>query len=408
MKSIITLGGKGTRLKELTGETPKPLFPILGQSPLERISSFLKKNKILDSIWICGYKSQDFKKYASFIEKKYKLNIEILVENEALGECGKLKEKLLEKKEQYIFLSGDIIFNINLKKAIDFHNYNSSQLTLFTHTSTHAHDSDCIIESPQKNIFDYKLKTDKTHKEGSFLGNSGIYIFNGENFNKAIREINQKQISVFREVFPKFIEMGFRVMSYNTSEYIHDIGTKKRFKNSEEEIKKNILEKKCYDNQQSCLFLDRDGTLIECSEGEYITHKDQIRLKEDKILKLKKIAKDFDTVEIITNQPVVSMKKIKEQDLIILNGILVNMCLRLGLKIDQIRYCPHHPHSGFPNEIKSLKRYCFCRKPKPGLLLEAIYEKNVSTENSLFIGDTWRDKLVAQSVGIKYQDITSL
>ena len=102
------------------------------------------------------------------------------------------------------------------------------------------------------------------------------------------------------------------------------------------------------------------------------------------------------------------MKKIEEQDLIILNGILVNMCLNLGLKIDQIRYCPHHPHSGFSNEISSLKRYCFCRKPKPGLLLEAIYEKNVSTERSLFIGDTWRDKLAAESVGIKYKDITDL
>ena len=179
MKSIITLGGKGTRLKELTGDTPKPLFPIVGQSPLERISSFLSKNQILDSIWICGYKSEDFNKYANFIEKKYKLNIKILIENEPLGECGKLKEKLLEKKETYLFLSGDIIFNINIKTAIYFHTHNVSDLTLFTHTSTHAHDSDCIIESPQKNIFDYKLKTDTAQKEGSFLGNSGIYIFNG-------------------------------------------------------------------------------------------------------------------------------------------------------------------------------------------------------------------------------------
>ena len=43
---------------------------------------------------------------------------------------------------------------------------------------------------------------------------------------------------MFREVFPKFIEMGFRVMSYNTSEYIHDIGTKKDLRLLRKKLKK--------------------------------------------------------------------------------------------------------------------------------------------------------------------------
>ena len=82
--------------------------------------------------------------------------------------------------------------------------------------------------------------------------------------------------------------------------------------------------------------------------------------------------------------------------------------MELGLKIDCVRYCPHHPHDGFQEEIDYLKRSCFCRKPKPGLLLEAIYEKNISIQDSIMIGDSLADKKAAESIGIKFIDVRNL
>ena len=60
------------------------------------------------------------------------------------------------------------------------------------------------------------------------------------------------------------------------------------------------------------------------------------------------------------------------------------------------------------DEIKILKRKCFCRKPKPGLFLEAMYEKNISPENSLMIGDSKADKIAAETVGIPFKNIKSI
>lgn len=48
-----------------------------------------------------------------------------------------------------------------------------------------------------------------------------------------------------------------------------------------------------------------------------------------------------------------------------------------GSYVDEIYYCPHHPDKGFEGEIPELKYECHCRKPKPGLLLQAAAEFNI-------------------------------
>ena len=53
-----------------------------------------------------------------------------------------------------------------------------------------------------------------------------------------------------------------------------------------------------------------------------------------------------------------------------------------GCYIDGLYYCPHHPHKGYEGEIQELKFDCDCRKPKPGMLLKAAEDFNISLEVS--------------------------
>lgn len=53
-----------------------------------------------------------------------------------------------------------------------------------------------------------------------------------------------------------------------------------------------------------------------------------------------------------------------------------------GAYVDAIYYCPHHRHKGFEEEISELKFDCFCRKPKPGMLLEAADKYNIDLSQS--------------------------
>jgi D,D-heptose 1,7-bisphosphate phosphatase len=59
--------------------------------------------------------------------------------------------------------------------------------------------------------------------------------------------------------------------------------------------------------------------------------------------------------------------------------------------IDALYFCPHHPHSGYPEERKEYKIVCNCRKPAPGLLLKAAKELHINLSESMMIGDMASD-----------------
>ena len=72
-----------------------------------------------------------------------------------------------------------------------------------------------------------------------------------------------------------------------------------------------------------------------------------------------------------------------------------------GAYVDGIYYCPHHPHKGYDGEIPELKIDCECRKPKPGLLLQAAEDFNVDLSESYMIGDSENDIEAGKNAGCK-------
>ncbi len=70
-----------------------------------------------------------------------------------------------------------------------------------------------------------------------------------------------------------------------------------------------------------------------------------------------------------------------------------------GAYVDGIYVCPHHPDRGYPEERKEYKIECDCRKPKPGLLLEAAAKLNIDLGASIMIGDRQSDVEAGQAAG---------
>ena len=69
--------------------------------------------------------------------------------------------------------------------------------------------------------------------------------------------------------------------------------------------------------------------------------------------------------------------------------------------LDAIYYCPHHPDGGYPEERKEYKIACDCRKPKPGMLLQAAKDWNIDLTQSYMIGDRENDRLAGENAGVK-------
>ena len=203
MKAVIMAGGKGTRLKEITkDEIPKPMAKILDKPILEYQIEVLRENNVLELIIIIGHLGNKIKEYFKD-GKDFGLNITYIEEKEPLGTAGAfyyLKEYI---KEDFILLFGDLIFDIYLKRMIEFHEKKASFATLFVHPNSHPYDSDIVLLNEDDKIIGFDSKNNIRDYFYDNCVNAGIYIIS----NKLLNKIDKLQkIDLEKDILLKEIE----------------------------------------------------------------------------------------------------------------------------------------------------------------------------------------------------------
>jgi len=385
MKAVIMAGGKGTRLKEITkDEIPKPMAKILDKPILEYQIEVLRENNVLELIIVIGHLGNKIKKYFKD-GRDFGVNITYIEEKEPLGTAGAfyyLKEYI---KEDFILLFGDLIFDIYLKRMIEFHEKKASFATLFVHPNSHPYDSDIVLLDEDNKIVGFDSKNNIRNYFYDNCVNAGIYIIS----NKLLNKIDKLQkIDLEKDILSKEIEKE-NMYGYYSSEYVKDVGTVERINKTSEDIQNNILKKKNLKNRQKCIFLDRDGT-INIHKG-LITNPQEIELEKYVAEAIRKInSSEFITV-VITNQPQVARGLCSLKDIENINKRLKTLLGENGVYVEDVYFCPHHPDKGYPEENKDYKIKCKCRKPDIELIEKAKLKYNIDLENSWFIGDTTID-----------------
>jgi D-glycero-D-manno-heptose 1,7-bisphosphate phosphatase len=102
-------------------------------------------------------------------------------------------------------------------------------------------------------------------------------------------------------------------------------------------------------------------------------------------------------VIVISNQSGVAKGYYTEQDIEVFNRAIITQLEQEGAHIDAFYYCPHHPDSAIPQ----YKRICECRKPKPGMLIDAGNKFDIDFSTSFLIGDKWTDIEAGRAMGCK-------
>mgnify|MGYP000005785671 FL=1 len=157
---------------------------------------------------------------------------------------------------------------------------------------------------------------------------------------------------------------------------------------AEKLTKKNFL-------NTPCLFLDRDGVLIDWKNS-------LMKINEAKIIKgCEKIIKECNKKEIpvilITNQGGVGLGLHTWKDFFLTQKKLLNLLLKKNAKIDGVIACAHHPYAKGRFQHQNHP----CRKPNGGMFLIAKKLFNLDLENSWMIGDKINDLKAAFSKGLK-------
>lgn len=141
--------------------------------------------------------------------------------------------------------------------------------------------------------------------------------------------------------------------------------------------------------QNKALFIDRDGTIN--IEKHYVYRKEDFVFIPGIFDLLKHFTDNGYLIFIITNQSGIARGLYSEDDYNKLTEWMLNEFELKGIKITKVYHCPHHPDITGP---------CNCRKPKPGMILQAIEEFNIDPSASVLIGDKKSDILAGENAGI--------
>jgi len=391
IKAVIMAGGLGTRLASLTPDIPKPMIPVGGKPVLLHQIECLKKNNITDITFITGYSADKIEAYFGD-GGTWGVNISYIVEEIPLGTAGGLyylKECL---HDTFLLINGDILFDVDFFRMFRWHKKKGAVATLLTHPNNHPYDSALVITDEQSRVTNW-LHKEEPREDYNNRVNAGIHMLEPEVLEKMKAPV---KTDLDRDMLkPMVITKG--VFAYDTPEYVKDLGTPDRYERVCRDFENGLVEAKNLRHKQKAVFLDRDGTINKYSG--FITHPDQIELLPGVSEAIRKLNNSAYLTIVVTNQPIIARGDCDHDELNAIHRRLERLLGEAGAYLDAIFYCPHHPDKGFTGERAEYKIECPCRKPQPGMLLQAHEKFNIDLSKSYMVGDHDRDVQAGLAAG---------
>jgi len=140
--------------------------------------------------------------------------------------------------------------------------------------------------------------------------------------------------------------------------------------------------------RRRAIFVDRDGTI--CLDKHYLADPDGLELMPKAPGGIKRLNDAGIPVIVITNQSGIARGLFDVNRLNEIHERLRQLLALRGARIDDLYFCPHMPNAG-----------CRCRKPAPGMLLDAAVKHDINLKESFVIGDRMMDIECAHNVGAR-------
>ncbi len=401
IKTVIMAGGVGSRIQSVNSELPKPLIPINGKPVLQYEIECLVSQVFTDIILTVSHKADMIQDYFGD-GSKFGAHITYYNETTPLGNAGALF-KLWESGElegDFLLLNADSMFDVDFHRFLKFHRERKALASLFTHPNSHPYDSALIItdQSGTGRVEQWLTKEDKRPEFYKNRVNAGLHILNTAIFETVDIEPSTigtvgadgkvVEVDLDRQVLKPLASTG-KLYAYDSPEYVKDMGTPERFEQVSNDLVSGLVESRNLTRPQKAIFLDRDGTINRYNG--FVRGVEQFTLLPDVAEAIRLINESGYLCIVITNQPVIARGEVTVEGLEQIHNKMETELGMDGAYLDAIYYCPHHPDKGFDGEVEELKIDCECRKPKPGMILQACRDFNIEVSESWMIGDGWRD-----------------
>lgn len=394
MKTVIMAGGRGTRIAAVAGDIPKPMIPVGGKPVLQSEVESLVAQGFREIILTVGHLGHIIRDYFGD-GSRFGAEISYYTEEEPLGNAGALFRIKEQLTEDFLLLNGDAVFDVDFDRLVAYHREKGGLATLFTHPNSHPYDSGLIIADDTGAVCQWLSKEDPRPEFYRNRVNAGIHVLSPRVLE---RNVAGPKVDLDRQLLKPLAGTG-RLFAYDSPEYVKDMGTPERLESVCRDFRCGKVSARNLKNPQKAVFLDRDGTLN--SYVGFLRRPEELELLPGAAEAVRRINESGYLAILVTNQPVIARGEVTYEELRVIHNKLETLLGREGAFLDAIYFCPHHPHGGYPGEVAALKRDCPCRKPKPGMLLEAAADFHIDLAASWMVGDRESDILAGRAAGCR-------
>ena len=388
---VIMAGGRGTRIASMDQTIPKPMLQMAGKPILAYQLECFCRQGYTDIVLVIGHLGHVIMDYFGD-GSRFGVSIRYIVEEEPLGTAGALFFLKNMVTEDFLLVNGDIIFDVDIGRFYQYHRAHGHLATIFTHPNDHPYDSALVVADEKGKVSQWIHKEEPRQWYNNCV-NAGLHFLSAQLLERFC--LAQKS-DLDRDVLHPLIAEG-ELYAYQSPEYVKDMGTPERFHAVLRDLTSGLIAQRNLLMPQKAVFFDRDGTINQYVG--FLRNIDDFELIDGIAECIKKANENGYLVIVVTNQPVIARGEITWMDLNKIHQKMETLLGEKGAYIDDIFICPHHPDKGFEGERAEYKIECECRKPKPGMLLEAAKKYNINLSDSYMVGDSKRDMQAAEAAG---------
>lgn len=367
VQAVILCGGLGTRLRPYTDRMPKPMIPCNGKPFLWYLLQQLHIQGIQRFVLLTGYLSEQIKDYFGH-GCSWEWQIQYSQGPVEWGTGKRLWEAQNKLDNRFLLLYSDNFVPFPMDKILSFHEKHGLPLTFMV--SQKSPGNIALDETGIVQKFDKNRST-----EGLNYVEIGYMIVEKERTLDFYENPECSFTSIIRKMVAKQ-----KISAWIQHDAYHSISDQERWKKAEEYLKLKKI-----------LLIDRDGVINrKAPQGEYISNWEKFEWIVESRKAMRELARDGFEYIIITNQAGVARGMVKMEEINRIHRNMIDIFREDGIRILDVYVCPHHWNEG-----------CFCRKPSPGMLLQASREHLFRLDKTIFIGDDSRDCQTAWNAGCR-------
>ncbi|MDC1122784.1 HAD-IIIA family hydrolase [Nitrospinaceae bacterium] len=365
-QAAILCGGLGSRLRPITDKIPKPMVPVNGIPFLEHLIQQLKENGIFDFVFMTGYRGDQIEEYFGD-GSQFEVKIQYSQGPPEWDTGRRLHRAKNLLKDMFLILYSDNFVQFDLKKLSRFYEEKKKLLCFI------------VQKKPTGNIRLGKDGVVELYDKTRTAENIGFVELGYMIADKEIFRFITDGNSSFSEVISRLVSER-EVAGMTVLDAYHSISDPERWQ---------LMEK--YLTPKKILLIDRDGVINrKAPRGEYIGKWSDFAFIPDTVEGLKELSKEGFEFIVISNQAGIGRGVLSAASVDEINDRMKKYLEAQNIPIKGIYVCPHHWEDN-----------CDCRKPAPGMLLQASKDFLFRLDKTFFIGDDPRDCQAAYNAGCK-------